>query len=115
MATITYASIELNQRDKFKILNGKCESLRKCVGNTYDIVGYAIVNAEDKDGTPVELYVLITDQSECIATNSKVCIASFKAMVEAFGEPTDASPITDVLVVEGSSKSGRTYLDLTLA
>lgn len=115
MAQITYASMELTPREQFKILNGKCESLKNCIGNTYDIVGYAKLDTENKDGTPVELVVFITESGECIATNSKVCIKSFEAMVEAFGTPTVDTPITEVQVIEGTSKNGRTFLDITLA
>lgn len=115
MAQITYTSRELTPREQFKILNGKCKSLKNCIGNTYDIVGYVKLDTENKDGTPIKLFVFITESGECIATNSKVCIKSFEAMVEELGTPTADNPITDVLVVEGTSKNGRNFLDITLA
>lgn len=105
----------IDSKTLFRMMNGKCDKLRECAGDTVDIVGHAVINQPNSDGDmKTILYLLFSDGRIC-ATNSATVHRTFTAMVVAFGDPTEETPLKDVVIVESKSKNGRTFLDLDFA
>lgn len=99
---------------RFKMLNGKCDRLADCVGNVFDIIGYMLVES-DRDGDIVTILDLYTADGRAIGTNSATVRRTFEAMVESFGEPTEETPLTGIVVISKPSAKGRSFLDIDFA
>lgn len=101
----------LNNREVYKITqSGDALKIKDNVGRVFTITDY--IHYEDADTSSGELRELAafkTEEGEYFATNSATCIRSLMKMVETFG-----LPVTDVEIVQGTSRSGRTYYDLKL-
>lgn len=105
----------IDSKTLFRMMNGKCEKLRDCAGDTVDIIGHAVIDQPNTDGElKTILYMMFSDGRIC-ASNSPTVRRTFDAMVIAFGEPTESNPLKNVLIVEAKSKNGRTFLDLDFA
>ena len=96
---------------RFKMLNGKCDRLADCVGNVFDIIGYMLVESE-RDGETATILDIYTADGRAIGTNSATVRRTFEAMVEAFGAPTEESPLTGIVVTSKPSAKGRAFLDI---
>lgn len=106
---------DFDSKTLFRMMNGKCEKLRECVGDTVDIVGYAIIEQKNTDGEETEILYLAFNDGRIAATSSPTVRRTFEAMVTAFGAPTDETPLVNVVIVEAESKKGRNFLDIDFA
>lgn len=112
--TIISESGIVDSKIRFKMLNGKCDRLADCVGNVFDIVGYMIVENE-RDGETVTILDILTSDGRAIGTNSATVRRTFEAMLESFGNPTEETPFTGIVVTSKPSAKGRSFLDIDFA
>ena len=89
----------IDSKTLFRMMNGKCDKLRECAGDTVDIVGHAVIDQPNSDGDLKTILYLIFNDGRICATNSATVYRTFLAMVIAFGEPTEENPLKDVVIV----------------
>lgn len=109
---IIETSGNLDKRQIYKFTNGKnLVKLSECDGMQFDIESYVIyTDVNTKTNEEQELLAFATSDGDIITTNSATAMRSFRAMLEAF----ETVPLTDVIVVSGQSRNGRTYYDLDI-
>lgn len=99
----------------FRMLNGKCDTLKNHVGEVFNVIGY--VSCETDDEKTI-LYIATenpdTSVREILATNSGTVKRTFAAMIISFGMPDETNPINNVVVTSGKSRNGRDFIDLDI-
>lgn len=115
MAQILESTGNFDSKTLFRMMNGKCEKLRDCIGDTVDIIGYAIIEQTNTNGDETEILYMAFKDGRIAATSSPTVRRTFEAMVTAFGAPTDENPLINVVIVESQSKKGRNFLDIDFA
>ena len=109
---ITRESGNFTPEEKFRMLNGKCDTLKMHVGIVDDVTGYAYEPGSEQEDTPSILYIAFKIEG-IIATTSPTVIRTFFAMCEAFGDPTEEKPLKRVAVLEKDNTRGtRKFLDI---
>lgn len=109
--TIIKQSAGLEKKQIFNVTNGQSEKLSTFDGVMITIKDYLLYEDLNQQGQPQKLLALVTEDGDIMTTNSSTVIRTFERMLEQEFE----LPITDVMVVSGTTKAGRTFYDLKFA
>nr|DAJ64759.1 MAG TPA: ssDNA binding protein [Caudoviricetes sp.] len=91
----------------------KINKMSTAVGMILPVAAYALYEDTDKDGNTHQILSIMSDDGDVYATNSPTFEREFGdivAICEQFGEKLDA-----IEIVEGTAKSGRTFITCSLA
>lgn len=85
-------------------------------GTIINVVDFLHFNDKDKDGNPIELLTLKTDEDEVFVTNSSTCIETFiNDVLEIYPFPLEKNEQCRLVKNSAKSKAGRDFIYFTIA
>ena len=101
-------SRELTGREQHKLTKGKsAQSIKEAVGLTINVDLWCVYRDENQRKEEVEVLAVMDKEGQVYTTISDVFKRSFLDIVDEF--KTEVLP--PIVVLEGTTRSGRTYVD----
>ena len=101
-------SRELTGREQYKLTKGKsAQSIKEAVGLTINVDLWCVYKDENQRKEEVEVLAIMDKEGQVYTTISDVFKRSFLDIVDEF--KTEELP--PIVVLEGTTRSGRTYVD----
>lgn len=101
---------ELTAREQYKLTkNKKAISVKDAVGMQIKVNIWCQYQDQNQKGETVTVLAIMADDGEVYTTVSEVFTRSFFDIVDTFGED-----LPEVVIIDGTTKSGRTYYDCTI-
>ena len=111
---IIKGSENLTKKEIYVLTMAQTAKMTEAAGQIVDIDRWAEFKDVDmKTGEERDVLSIMTADGEVFSTISKVFIEHFNDIVDLFGDDPDGLPA--VKVIQGKSKNGRQYLDVTVA
>ena len=101
---------ELTAREQYKLTkNKKSISVKDAVGMQIKVNLWCQYQDQNQKGEIVTVLAIMADDGEVYTTVSEVFTRSFFDIVDTFKDD-----LPEVVIIDGTTKSGRTYYDCTI-